>query len=161
LNRSKKANAIIERTTKLTINSTSVNPSLLILMLNYIISVDKELCKLILEVMPLFLYRQGLTIINILSVLLLLGYTVIVSDPIEINILATLFLVFVKIFGMATLSISLDEKLKKRSKYSLRLVLNTNVYIADALNPQNIIYKIVEDSATQYLAEYYKNYRTS
>lgn len=37
----------------------------------------------------------------------------------------------------------------------IRLVLDTNVYIAAALNPQSIIYKIVEDSAAQYLAKYY------
>ena len=37
----------------------------------------------------------------------------------------------------------------------VRLVLDTNVYIAGALNPQSIIYKIVEDSAAQYLAKYY------
>ena len=37
----------------------------------------------------------------------------------------------------------------------VRLVLDTNVYIAAALNPQSIIYKIVEDSAAQYLAQYY------
>lgn len=34
-------------------------------------------------------------------------------------------------------------------------MLDTNVYIAAALNPQSIIYKIVEDSAAQYLAQYY------
>lgn len=38
---------------------------------------------------------------------------------------------------------------------SVRVVLDTNVYIAAALNPQSIIYKIVEDSAAQYLAKYY------
>lgn len=37
----------------------------------------------------------------------------------------------------------------------VRVVLDTNVYIAAALNPQSVIYKIVEDSAAQYLAEYY------
>ncbi len=37
----------------------------------------------------------------------------------------------------------------------IRLVLDTNVYIAAALNPQSIIYKIVEDSAAQYLAKHY------
>ncbi len=37
----------------------------------------------------------------------------------------------------------------------VRVVLDTNVYIAAALNPQSIIYKIVEDSAAQYLAKYY------
>lgn len=36
----------------------------------------------------------------------------------------------------------------------VRIVLDTNVYIAAALNPQSIIYKIVEDSAAQYLATY-------
>lgn len=38
---------------------------------------------------------------------------------------------------------------------SVRVVLDTNVYIEAALNPQSVIYKIVEDSAAQYLAEYY------
>jgi putative PIN family toxin of toxin-antitoxin system len=37
----------------------------------------------------------------------------------------------------------------------VRVVLDTNVYITAALNPQSIIYKIVEDSAAQYLAQYY------
>jgi len=37
----------------------------------------------------------------------------------------------------------------------VRIVLDTNVYIAAALNPQSIIYKIVEDSAAKYLASYY------
>jgi putative PIN family toxin of toxin-antitoxin system len=37
----------------------------------------------------------------------------------------------------------------------IRIVLDTNVYIAAALNPQSIIYKIVEDSAAQYLAIYF------
>ena len=37
----------------------------------------------------------------------------------------------------------------------VRVVLDTNVYIVAALNPQSIIYKIVEDSAAQYLAQYY------
>jgi putative PIN family toxin of toxin-antitoxin system len=37
----------------------------------------------------------------------------------------------------------------------VRVVLDTNVYIAAALNPQSIIYKIVEDSAAQYLGTYY------
>lgn len=37
----------------------------------------------------------------------------------------------------------------------VRIVLDTNVYIAAALNPQSIIYEIVEDSAAQYLAKYY------
>jgi putative PIN family toxin of toxin-antitoxin system len=36
-----------------------------------------------------------------------------------------------------------------------RIVLDTNVYIAAALNPQSIIYKIVEDAASQYLATYF------
>lgn len=39
----------------------------------------------------------------------------------------------------------------------VRVVLDTNVYIAAALNPQSIIYKIVEDSASQYLAKYYSS----
>jgi putative PIN family toxin of toxin-antitoxin system len=37
----------------------------------------------------------------------------------------------------------------------IRVVLDTNVYIAAALNPQSIIYKIVEDSAAHYLGTYY------
>lgn len=37
----------------------------------------------------------------------------------------------------------------------VRIVLDTNVYIAAAINPQSIIYKIVEDSAAQYLGNYY------
>ncbi|MGH7142214.1 MAG: putative toxin-antitoxin system toxin component, PIN family [Candidatus Saccharimonadales bacterium] len=37
----------------------------------------------------------------------------------------------------------------------VRVVLDTNVYVAAALNPQSIIYKIVEDSAAQYLGTYY------
>jgi uncharacterized protein len=37
----------------------------------------------------------------------------------------------------------------------VRVVLDTNVYIVAALNPQSIIYKIVEDSAAQYLATYF------
>lgn len=37
----------------------------------------------------------------------------------------------------------------------VRIVLDTNVYIAAALNPQSIIYKIVEDSAAHYLAAYF------
>lgn len=37
----------------------------------------------------------------------------------------------------------------------IRLVLDANVYIAAALNPQSMIYKIVEDSAAHYLAKYY------
>lgn len=37
----------------------------------------------------------------------------------------------------------------------IQVVLDTNVYIAAALNPQSIIYKMVEDSAAQNLAEYY------
>lgn len=37
----------------------------------------------------------------------------------------------------------------------VRIVLDTNVYITAALNPQSIIYKIVEDSAAQYLAGYF------
>lgn len=38
---------------------------------------------------------------------------------------------------------------------SVRIVLDTNVYISAALNPQSIIYKIVEDSAAQYLGTFY------
>lgn len=37
----------------------------------------------------------------------------------------------------------------------LRVVLDTNIYIAASLNPQSILYKIIEDSAAQYLAKYY------
>lgn len=37
----------------------------------------------------------------------------------------------------------------------VRVVLDTNVYIGAALNPQSIIYKIVEDSAAQYMATYF------
>lgn len=37
----------------------------------------------------------------------------------------------------------------------VRIVLDTNVYIAAALNPQSIIYKIVEDSAARYIASYF------
>lgn len=37
----------------------------------------------------------------------------------------------------------------------VRVVLDTNVYIEAALNPQSVIYQIVEDSAAQYLAAYY------
>ncbi len=37
----------------------------------------------------------------------------------------------------------------------IRVVLDTNVYIAAALNPQSIIYKIIEDSAAQYLGTYF------
>lgn len=39
----------------------------------------------------------------------------------------------------------------------VRVVLDTNVYIMAALNPQSIIYKIVEDSAAQYLATYFSS----
>lgn len=35
------------------------------------------------------------------------------------------------------------------------IVLDTNVYIAAALNPQNILYRLVEDSAAHYLANYF------
>lgn len=37
----------------------------------------------------------------------------------------------------------------------VRIVLDTNVYVAAVLNPQSIIYKIVEDSAAQYMASYF------
>ena len=37
----------------------------------------------------------------------------------------------------------------------LRVVLDTNVYIAAALNPQSILYQLIKDSAAHYLAEYY------
>ena len=37
----------------------------------------------------------------------------------------------------------------------VRIVLDTNVYVAAALNPQSIIYKIVADSAAQNLANYF------
>lgn len=37
----------------------------------------------------------------------------------------------------------------------VRVVLDTNVYIAAALNPESIIYKIVQDSAAQHLAVYF------
>lgn len=37
----------------------------------------------------------------------------------------------------------------------LRVVLDTNVYIAAVLNPQSILYQLTEDSAAHYLAEYY------
>jgi putative PIN family toxin of toxin-antitoxin system len=37
----------------------------------------------------------------------------------------------------------------------IRIVLDTNVYIAAALNPESVIYKIVRDSAAQHLASYY------
>jgi putative PIN family toxin of toxin-antitoxin system len=37
----------------------------------------------------------------------------------------------------------------------LRVVLDTNIYIAAALNPQSILYNLVEDSAANFLAEYY------
>ena len=37
----------------------------------------------------------------------------------------------------------------------IRIVLDTNVYIAAAINPQSILYKVVEDSAAQYLGEYF------
>ncbi|HUD07432.1 MAG TPA: putative toxin-antitoxin system toxin component, PIN family [Candidatus Saccharimonadales bacterium] len=37
----------------------------------------------------------------------------------------------------------------------LRVVLDTNVYIAAALNPKSALYQLVEDSAAHYLAEYY------
>ena len=37
----------------------------------------------------------------------------------------------------------------------LRVVLDTNIYIAAALNPQSILYHLIKDSASHYLAEYY------
>lgn len=37
----------------------------------------------------------------------------------------------------------------------IKIVLDTNVYIAAALNPQSTLYRLVEDSAAQYLAQYY------
>jgi putative PIN family toxin of toxin-antitoxin system len=37
----------------------------------------------------------------------------------------------------------------------LAIVLDTNVYIAAALNPQSILYRLVEDSAANYLANYF------
>lgn len=37
----------------------------------------------------------------------------------------------------------------------LRIVLDTNIYIAAALNPQSILYKLIEDSASHYLATYF------
>ena len=37
----------------------------------------------------------------------------------------------------------------------LRVVLDTNIYIAAALNPQSLLYSLVKDSAAHYLAEYY------
>lgn len=37
----------------------------------------------------------------------------------------------------------------------LKVVLDTNIYIAAALNPQSTLYHLVEDSAAHYLAEYY------
>ena len=37
----------------------------------------------------------------------------------------------------------------------IRIVLDTNVYIAAAFNPQSVICRIVEDSAAQYMALYY------
>ncbi len=40
----------------------------------------------------------------------------------------------------------------------LRVVLDTNIYIAAALNPQSILYNLVEDSAAHYLAEYYTSH---
>lgn len=36
----------------------------------------------------------------------------------------------------------------------LVVVLDTNVYIAAALNPQSVLYRLVEDSAARYLANY-------
>ncbi|HUY53264.1 MAG TPA: putative toxin-antitoxin system toxin component, PIN family [Candidatus Dormibacteraeota bacterium] len=37
----------------------------------------------------------------------------------------------------------------------LAIVLDTNVYMAAALNPQSILYRLVEDSAANYLANYF------
>lgn len=37
----------------------------------------------------------------------------------------------------------------------IRIVLDTNVYIAAALNPESIIYRIIEDSASHHAATYY------
>lgn len=37
----------------------------------------------------------------------------------------------------------------------IKIVLDTNVYIAAAINPDSILYKLVEDSAANNLAEYY------
>jgi putative PIN family toxin of toxin-antitoxin system len=37
----------------------------------------------------------------------------------------------------------------------LRVVLDTNIYIAAALNPQSLLYSLVKDSAAHYLAEYF------
>ena len=39
----------------------------------------------------------------------------------------------------------------------LRVVLDTNVYVAAALNPQSALYRLVQDSAAHYLAEYYSS----
>jgi len=37
----------------------------------------------------------------------------------------------------------------------IRVVLDTNVYIAAALNPDSLLYRLVEDSVSNNLAEYY------
>ena len=37
----------------------------------------------------------------------------------------------------------------------IRVVLDTNVYISAALNPDSLLYRLVEDSTSQKLAEYY------
>lgn len=37
----------------------------------------------------------------------------------------------------------------------IRLVLDTNVYISAALNPDSLLYRLIEDSRSQNLAEYY------
>jgi putative PIN family toxin of toxin-antitoxin system len=37
----------------------------------------------------------------------------------------------------------------------IRVVLDTNVYISAALNPDSLLYRLVEDSTSQNLAEYY------
>jgi uncharacterized protein len=39
----------------------------------------------------------------------------------------------------------------------LRVVVDTNIYIAAALNPQSSLYQLVKDSAAHYLAEYYSS----
>ncbi len=37
----------------------------------------------------------------------------------------------------------------------IRIVLDTNVYISAALNPDSLLYRLVEDSTSQNLAKYY------
>jgi len=39
----------------------------------------------------------------------------------------------------------------------LAVVLDTNIYVAAALNPQSALYRIVEDSAAQNLANYFSS----